>query len=140
MFVIVIRQCTPSLRSTIKGDTEYEKKSSDFDTLWLLRKTKKTAAGVDMKANKALTLHGQIIIFLNTNQGQTESDDDYLSRFDSRIENMNLAGGTHVLCTPQIIGKYLSQCNTAEINANKERFKEMSFVLRAYESRYEYLL
>ena len=37
---IVIGQCTPPLRSTIKGDAEYEKKSSDFDTLWLLQKNK----------------------------------------------------------------------------------------------------
>ena len=38
---IVIGQCTPPLRSKIKGDAEYGKKSSDFDTFWLLIKKRK---------------------------------------------------------------------------------------------------
>ena len=40
LYGIVIVQCTPALRQTIKGDAEYEKKSSDFDTLWLIQKNK----------------------------------------------------------------------------------------------------
>ena len=35
LYGIVIVQCTPTLRLTIKGDAEYGKKSSNFDTLWL---------------------------------------------------------------------------------------------------------
>ena len=66
LYRIVIGQCTPALRSTIKGDTEYEKKSSYFDTLWLLQKIKKTTTGLDMKANPGLTLHKQMIIFMTT--------------------------------------------------------------------------
>ena len=29
-----------------------------------------------------------------------ESDDDFLSKFNSRLENMNMDGGAHVLCSP----------------------------------------
>ena len=90
-----------------------QKKSSDFDTLWLLQKIKKMTAGVDMKANQDFNLHEKMIIFRTTQQCKTKSDDDYLNRFNSRLENMNLDGGAHVLCSPQIIGKYLSQCTTA---------------------------
>ena len=61
---------------------------------------KRTTAGAYMKANTDLTLHEQMIIFLTTNQGQTESNDEYFSRFNSRLENMNLDGGAHVLCSP----------------------------------------
>ena len=82
---------------------------------------------MDTKENLALNLHEQMIIFLTTNQGQTESDVEYLSRFNSRLENMNLAGGAHVLCSSQIIGNDLSQCTTVEINAEKEIFKAMWF-------------
>ena len=53
---------------------------------------------------------------------------------------MKFSGGAHVLCSPQIIGKDLSQFTTAEINVDKERFKTMCLVLRAYESRYKDLL
>ena len=41
LFSIVIGQCTPPLRSTIKHDAEYGIKSSDFDTLWLLKRSKR---------------------------------------------------------------------------------------------------
>ena len=65
LYGIVIRQCTPPLRSTIEGGAEYEKKSSDFDTLWLLQKINNTTTGVDMKENLDLNLHKQMFIFLN---------------------------------------------------------------------------
>ena len=129
LYGIVLGKFTPPLRPTIKGDAGYEKKSSDFDTLWLLQKIKETTAGVDMKENIYLTLHEQMIISLNTKHSKTESDDNYLKKFNSRLENMNLDGGAHVLCIPQIIGKYLSQCNTAEINTEKEIIKAMCFIL-----------
>ena len=73
--------------------------------MWLLQKINNTTADVDIKANPDLTLHEQMIVFLTTKQGQTESDDDYLSRFNSSIEIMNLVGGANVLWSPQIIGK-----------------------------------
>ena len=69
-YSIVIGQCTSQLIFTIKGDTEYEKKSSDFDTLWLLQKKKNTTAGMRMKVNPGLTLHEKMIIFLTKNQCQ----------------------------------------------------------------------
>ena len=65
---IVIGQCTPPLRSIIKHDAEYGIKSSDFDTLWLIKNIKKTTAGVDMKVNPALTLHEQMLISMTTRQ------------------------------------------------------------------------
>ena len=97
LYDIVIGQCTPPLISTIKHDAEYGIKSSDFDTLWLLKNIKKTTAGVDMKANPALTLHEQMLIFMTTRKGQSESDDNYLNKFNSRLENMILARGRHIL-------------------------------------------
>ena len=60
-----------------------------------------------------------------------ESDDDYLNKFNSRLENIFLAGGGHILCSPQILGKYMASCTTVEIDAEKERFKAMCFILRA---------
>ena len=93
-----------------------------------------------MKANPYLTLHDKMIIFLTKNQGHTESDYEYLSRFNSRLENMNLTGDAHVLCSPQIIAKELSQCNTTGINAEKDIFKAICFILREDKSRYVDLL
>ena len=83
LYGIVIGQCTPPLRSTIKHDEEYGIKSLYFDTLWLLKKIKKMTAGVDINTNPALTLHEQMLIFITTRQGHSESDDEYLNKFNS---------------------------------------------------------
>ena len=39
-----------------------------------------------------------------------------------------------MLCSPQILGKDISSCTNMEINAEKERFKAMCFILRAEKS------
>ena len=60
---IIIRQCTPALKSSIKRDKDYEDKSKDFNTFWLLQKLKIVTAGVDAKANQKLTLHKKTYFF-----------------------------------------------------------------------------
>ena len=85
MYGIVIGQCAPPLRSTIKHDAEYGINSSDFNTLWLLKKIRNTTAGVDMKVNPVLTLHEHMLVFMTTRQGQSESDNDYLNELNSRL-------------------------------------------------------
>ena len=101
---------------------------------------KKTTAGLDMKANPALTLHEQMLIFMTTRQCQSESDDDYLNKFNSILENMILAGGGHILCSTQILGKDMASCTTMEIDAEKEICKAMCFILRADKNCYGDLL
>ena len=44
---------------------------------------------------------------------------------------MILAGGRHILCSPQILGKDIIFCTPMKKNAEKERFKAMCFILRA---------
>ena len=41
LYAIVLGKCTQSLRSTLKGDPEYEEKSERFDIIWLLKRLKK---------------------------------------------------------------------------------------------------
>ena len=81
-----------------------------------------------------------MLIFMTTRQVQLESDDDHLKKFNSRLENMILAGGRHILCSPHIFGKYMVSCTPMEINTEKERFKAMCFILRADKIRYGDLL
>jgi len=86
LYGIIYGQCTPALKSTVKGDVEYAAKSSTFDTLWLLEKLKAITAGVDTKSNPALTLHEQILTFFTMHQGSTESDDNYLTKFSEKAK------------------------------------------------------
>ena len=50
-------QRSSALQATIKGRSEYEDKSDDFDAIWLLTKIKIAISGIDLKANPRLTLH-----------------------------------------------------------------------------------
>ena len=81
-----------------------------------------------------------MLILMTTRKGQSETDDEYLNKFNSRLENMILAGGGHILCSPQIPGKDMVSCTTMEINTEKERFKAMFFILREDDIRYGDLL
>jgi len=140
LFGLVLGQCTPALKSTIKSEQDYEQKSAIFDSLWLMLKLKKTTAGVELKANPALSLHEQLMIFFNTRQGINKSDDDYLSRFNSRFKNLEMAGGGHIFCSPDLLKKKLQDANDDEITAETERFNAMCFLLRSDDTRYGELL
>jgi len=76
---------------------------------------KKIMAGIDIKANKALTLHEQLMSFFTIRQGFGESDNDYLLRFNSHFCKMEMAGGEHFMCSPQLLGKELVKANDVEI-------------------------
>ena len=77
---------------------------------------------------------------MTTRKGQSETHDEYLNKFNSRLENMILAAGRHILCSTQILGKDMVSCTPVEINTEKERFKAICFILRADEIRYDDIL
>ena len=111
-----------------------------FDIVWLLNKVKTISARVDSTANPLLTLHEQMLLFFNTKQGENEPEDCYLTRFNSRLKNMELTGGAHFLCSPQLLGKTMTEASTEEVEEEREKFKAMCFILRADESLYGDLL
>ena len=57
IYGLVIGQCTPALRSTLKGNEDFEEKSRTYNALWLLEMIKIIIVGVDLKTNPALSLH-----------------------------------------------------------------------------------
>jgi len=59
-------------------------------------KIKKISAGVDIKENPALSLHEQLIHFYDATS---------LSRFNSRMKSLEMAGGEHLFCSPQLLRK-----------------------------------
>ena len=140
IYALVIGQCSPALKSALKGDAEYTKKSASFDALWLLKKLKVISSGVDVKANPTLTLYEQAILFFDTRQGTTESDDDYLVRFNSRCKNLELAGGGHFFCSAAILASEFDDASEENIEKTKEKFKAMCFLQKAHPGRYRDLI
>jgi len=104
-FDIIFGQCLLALQSTIKDDNEYKRKAAKFDALWFFRKMKVITTRVDLKANPVLSFHEQILMFFTTRQGDTESNDDYLSHFNSRCQSMEMSRRSHFLCSLKLLGK-----------------------------------
>ena len=52
---------------------------------------------------KALLIFNALKAFVNMRQGNNESDDSLLKRAKSAVETLVLAGGRHVLCSPDIM-------------------------------------
>jgi len=101
--------------------------------LSLLEKLKVITAGVDTKANTALTLHKQILSFFIIRKGVMESDDDCLIRFSVKAKNLELAGEEHIFCSPIIIKKAIHEVTDDEVETKCKRFHAMCFVLHADE-------
>ena len=133
---MVLGQCTQALRSTLKGESEYEDKSGSLDVLWLLKKLKKITAGVDAKANPVLVLHEQITSFFSLRQGNTEREDDYLVRFNGKLKSLEMMGGEHIFVSPIILGSTIDAATREAIAIQKEEFLAMCFFIRADERRY----
>ena len=127
LYAVVLGQCTQALRSTLKGEPEYEIKYGSFDVLWLLKKLKKVTAGVDAKANPILVLHEQIIGFFNIRQGHNESEDDYLVRFNAKQKSLEMMGGEHIFVTPLILGSSIEGASQEAKAIQKEQFLAMCF-------------
>ena len=106
IYALTIGQCTPVLHSMLKGDPDYDTKSCTFDALWLLQRLKILTASVDTKANLALVLHEQLLAFMTIRQGQNESEDEYLQRFNSRVKSLEMSGGSHIFTSPQLLKKF----------------------------------
>ena len=107
-----------------------------FNIIWLLNKVKKITAGVDKKANPELTLHEYTMDLFTMRQGHTDAYEECLNRFKSRLQNMEMAGGKNLLYSPQLTKQKLNDSSEDEVNAEKERFRSMCFLIRSGKTRY----
>ena len=73
-------------------------------------------------------------------QGNTESNDDFLRRFNSNLQTLQLTGGSHILCSPDTIDKVGTVATPAEISKEEEKFKAMVLLKRSDLDRYEELV
>ena len=139
-YSLVWGQCTNALQSVIKGLDGYDEKSDDYDVIWLLTSLKKITSGVDIKANVRVTLFDAIQTLFSMRQGQFESNDSYLERFNSNIKTLEMAQGKHVLCATDLMDKNSDVPTAQEIRNEEEKFKAILFLKRSDEGRYKELI
>ena len=137
MYAIVWGQLTHALQEVIKGDDDFIFKDASFDCIWILQKSKLVSAGVDGKANKHYTFVLALSNFCSLQQGPTESNDSFRKRVDSAALTLGLAGGSHVLCSPDlIVTEDESNVTAKEIEIEVEKVKAMVMLLKSDPARY----
>ena len=96
VYTIVFGNCTDSVQTMIKTDSEYEEKSKTFDYAWLFEKVKTIASGLDTKVNLRVSLHDAMLNFMLLKQFPNETNEAYHTKFKSMIETLKIAGGEHI--------------------------------------------
>ena len=100
---LLIGQCSAALASVIEHKSEYRRKDKANDVLWLLNEIKQVSSGLDMKCNRRYMYHEALLMFITMKQGDTESLDAWMNRIESNCQNLIMAGGEHVLSSPQLM-------------------------------------
>ena len=103
----------------LKADSEYDEKSRVFDYEWLFKKVKFIVSGLDTKVNLRVSLHASMLNFLTMRQVESETNDDYLTRFKSSTETLKLAGGEHIF-----VSKEMLKVDDLSSTSKKEKMKK----------------
>jgi rubrerythrin len=70
----------------------------------------------------------------------SESDSGYMKRFEMNIETLIMAGGRHILCSPELMDKEDDELTKEEIETKENKFKAICFIKRSDPNRYKSLL
>ena len=99
-----------------------------------LEQLRLTTAGIDNKSNKYDNLRKVLRQFLNMRQYETESNDDYVMRFNANAETLKLTAGLGFFASPIIMGK--SNPTDDELLADDEKFRAMCLIQSAEPGHY----
>jgi len=64
-----------------------------------------------------------MIEFFTMKQYQTKSNDEYLTRFNAKANNLELVGGAHFFCSPKFLKKKAGEITPDEFCEQSERTK-----------------
>ena len=137
IYVIVWGQCSSCLQAIIKGDNDYDSKHKRRDVIWLFDQIKITTAGIDNKSNKYKNLLASLMTLFTMRQGETESNDKFLTRFKSNVQTVELSGGNDFLIPLKWLDSHHSERDKFE---EKQKFLAMLFLSRSDQKRFGHLL
>ena len=92
-------------------------------------------SGIDTKKSTHESLHTALTIFLLLEQYLNKFNDTYLTRFELSVKALNLVGGSHIFTSEKMLGKKISSATDKELEAERENFKAIHFILRANGNR-----
>ncbi len=89
--------------------------------------------------NKHVNLIKAIKTLVNARQGNDKDEDTYVKRMLSYTESLDLAGGGHVLISPNLINKADAEATAQEENAEFEKLMAVLILLNADSAKYSAL-
>ena len=98
LFGLLWTQCSSQLQSTIKGLTAFSDMYDDLNIVWLVTEVNKSKSGIDSKLDPRLTFHRALAELYRLKQGETESNDRFLERFQSAVNTVELTEGKRIFC------------------------------------------
>ena len=105
MYILVFGNCTYGVQILLKAGDLYKEQTCAFNYMRLLKTTKMIVSGIDMKISPHISLYAALMNFLLLKQYMDTSNDIYLTRFKSSVNTLNLAGGSHIFISKQMLGK-----------------------------------
>ena len=76
-------------------------------------------SGLDTKVNLRVSLHDVIINFMLLKQFGNETNKAYHSRFKSMLETLKIAGGKHILISPEMLGMKIDAASNLQLREEK---------------------
>ena len=73
-------------------------------------------------------------------QGEMESNDNYIKRFKSNLDTLIVAGGRHILCSQEIADKAGATATEKEVLVEDKKFKAICYVKMGDPNRYGSLI
>ena len=115
----------------LKGNKEKRNKSETFDSLWIIKESKKITAGLNAKLINSATFYHAIRDFIMAKQGEAEPNDTFKLIFDNFYSTIEIADGENILRREQLTNNG-SQSTEREKQTQIYLMKAMFSLLIAY--------
>ena len=93
VYELIWTQCTTSIKTMVKGKNDYESKKKGNDVIWLIKRVRELASGVDNNTDAVDIYFQSLWEWTRIRQGENESKEAYQKRADTATQNLILAGG-----------------------------------------------
>ena len=105
-----------------------------------MKNLKSNISGLDIKFRKGFNYRTAVLKFLTTRQGSTESNDSYMKRFNANVKTLKLSGGSHIVCSPNLVLSENDEARGDEVKSEMRNFKAMFVLNLADTTRHDELI
>ena len=128
-------QCTPAFQAELKALPAFDIHRKKYDTLWLLRESKKLVSSIEANGNKFYNAYTVLQTFEQLRQKSNESEETWLDRFQAAVEVLELANCDHIFYSEDLSG-LASTATNVDIENEKLKFQAMYFIMKSDDRKF----